>query len=344
MMRRHGFEILLWIALLTVPLWLPYAGGYSALGSKILVYGLAALALNLVLGFTGGLSFGHAAYFGLGGYGAGLALKYLAASTPLALLAGTLLGGLAATLLGPSVMRRRGIYFAMITIAIGQLFYFIAVRWNELTGGEDGLAGFRRQPIHFGNLVYDVQDESKYFYLVLLCFAIGVVIMRVLLASPLGHTWVAIRENRRRAQFLGIRTDLYVWAAFAISGTLTAVAGTLNAMLFNFTSPQDLHWILSGNFVIMIVLGGMRKFWGPLVGVTIFVVAQDYLSSLTDNWMTAIGLLFVLLVLLFPKGILGLLARRGRELKAAVAGRPAAIERSTATIEPPPAPLKEEVK
>jgi len=145
---------------------------------------------------------------------------------------------------------------------------------------------------------------------VLVCFAVAVVIMRALLSSPLGHTWVAIRENRRRAEFLGVRTDLYVWAAFAISGTLIALAGTLNALLFNFTSPQDLHWILSGNFVIMIVLGGMRNFWGPLVGVIIFVVAQDYLSSLTDNWMTLIGLLFVLIVLLFPKGILGMLQRR----------------------------------
>ena len=344
MIRRHGFEVLLWIALLTVPFWLPYAGGYSALGSKILVYGLAALALNLVLGFTGGLSFGHAAYFGLGAYGAGMTLKYLVPSTPLAIVVGTLAGGLAATLLGPLVMRRRGIYFAMITIAIGQLFYFIAVRWNEVTGGEDGLAGFRRQPIGLGNFVFDVQNDLKFYYLVLLCFAVGVVIMRVLLASPLGHTWVAIRENRRRAEFLGVRTDLYVWAAFAISGTLTALAGTLNAMLFNFTSPQDLHWILSGNFVIMIVLGGMRKFWGPLVGVTIFVVAQDYLSSLTDNWMTAIGLLFVLIVLLFPKGILGLIARRRRDIRAAVTGQQAATGRTTATIESPPAPLEEELK
>jgi branched-chain amino acid transport system permease protein len=320
MIRRHGFEVLLWIALATVPLWLTYVGGYAALGSKILVYGIAALALNLVLGFTGGLSFGHAAYFGLGAYGAGMTLKYLAPSTPLAILIGTLAGGVAATLLGPLVMRRRGIYFAMITIAIGQLFYFVAVRWNNVTGGEDGLAGFRRQPLHFGSFVYDVQADTKFYYLVLFCFVVAVVVMRVLLASPLGHTWVAIRENRRRAQFLGLRTDLYVWAAFAISGTLTALAGTLNAMLFNFTSPQDLHWILSGNFVIMCVLGGMRKFWGPMVGVAIFVVAQDYLSSLTDNWMTAIGMLFVLIVLLFPKGILGLVARRRERAAPRAAG------------------------
>jgi branched-chain amino acid transport system permease protein len=239
-----------------------------------------------------------------------MTLKYLVPSTPLAILIGTVVGGLAATLLGPLVMRRRGIYFAMITIAIGQLFYFVIVRWNRVTGGEDGLSGFQRQPIRIGNWVYDLHNNINFYYLVLVCFAVAVVIMRALLSSPLGHTWVAIRENRRRAEFLGVRTDLYVWAAFAISGTLIALAGTLNALLFNFTSPQDLHWILSGNFVIMIVLGGMRNFWGPLVGVIIFVVAQDYLSSLTDNWMTLIGLLFVLIVLLFPKGILGMLQRR----------------------------------
>ncbi|MGH8801481.1 MAG: branched-chain amino acid ABC transporter permease [Casimicrobiaceae bacterium] len=311
-LRRAG-AIVFWIALVTLPLWLTHVGGYTALGTKILVYGIAALGLNLLLGFTGGLSFGHAAWFGLGAYGAGMTLKYLAPSTPLAIVIGTLVGGIAATLLGPLVMRRRGIYFAMITIAIGQLFYFIAVRWNNVTGGEDGLAGFARAPIHFGPWVYDARDETKYYYVVLVCFAIAVVVMRLLLASPLGHTWVAIRENRRRLQFLGVRIDLYVWAAFAISGTLTALAGTLNAMLFNFTSPQDLHWILSGNFVIMIVLGGMRKFWGPLIGVAIFVVAQDYLSSVTDNWMTAIGLLFVLIVLLFPRGLLGMLGRRGKQ-------------------------------
>jgi branched-chain amino acid transport system permease protein len=330
MIRRHPIEVLLWIALVTLPLWLALVGGYTALGTKILIYGIAALALNLVLGFTGGLSFGHAAYFGLGAYGAGMTLKYLVPTTPLAIVVGTIAGGLAATIVGPLVMRRRGIYFAMITIAIGQLFYFIAVRWNNVTGGEDGLAGFQRQPIHVGSFVFDVQDETKYYYLVLACFVIAVVIMRVLLASPLGHTWVAIRENRRRAQFLGLRTDLYVWAAFAISGTITALAGTLNAMLFNFTSPQDLHWILSGNFVIMIVLGGMRKFWGPLVGVMIFVVAQDYLSSLTDNWMTFIGLIFVLIVLLFPKGILGLIRSRRR---AQASPRAPGIQQSNEALE-----------
>jgi branched-chain amino acid transport system permease protein len=301
----------MWAALIALPWWLPMIGGYTALGSKVLIYAIATMGLNLLLGFTGGLSFGQAAYFGLGAYGAGMTLKYLAMSTPLAVLIGTLVGGIAATILGPLVMRRRGIYFAMITIAIGQLFYFVMVRWNEVTGGEDGLAGFSRQPLHLGSTTIALTDRNFYF-LVLACFTIAVAIMWSLLQSPLGHTWVAIRENRRRMTFLGVRVELYVWAAFAIAGFITAFAGALNALLFNFTSPQDLHWILSGNFVIMIVLGGMRSFFGPLLGVLIFVVAQDYLSSLTDNWMTFIGLIFILIVLLFPRGILGVFDARTR--------------------------------
>jgi branched-chain amino acid transport system permease protein len=309
MMRVLGIAAM-WIVLLALPYWLPAVGGYTALGSKVLIYAIATMGLNLLLGFTGGLSFGQAAYFGLGAYGAGMTLKYLALSTPLAILIGTLVGGLAATLLGPLVMRRRGIYFAMITIAIGQLFYFIIVRWNEVTGGEDGLAGFARQDIHLGALTVPVAASgTAFYYVVLLCFTVAVAVMWTILQSPLGHTWVAIRENRRRMEFLGIRVERYVWAAFAIAGTITAFAGTLNALLFNFTSPQDLHWILSGNFVIMIILGGMRSFFGPLIGVIIFVVAQDYLSSVTENWMTFIGLIFVCIVLLFPRGVLGIFRR-----------------------------------
>jgi branched-chain amino acid transport system permease protein len=314
MTRLAGIAVL-WIALMALPWWLPLIGGYTALGSKVLIYAIATMGLNLVLGFTGGLSFGQAAYFGLGAYGAGMTLKYLAPSTPLALLIGTLAGGLAATLLGPLVMRRRGIYFAMITIAIGQLFYFVMVRWNEVTGGEDGLAGFARQDIHLGPLVIPIASSgSAFYYLVLACFTVAVALLWMILQSPLGHTFVAIRENRRRVEFLGIRVERYVWAAFAIAGFITAFAGALNALLFNFTSPQDLHWILSGNFVIMIVLGGMRSFFGPLIGVIIFVVAQDYLSSVTGNWMTFIGMIFVLIVLLFPRGVLGIFNRRAEAL------------------------------
>jgi len=287
-----------------------------ALASRVLLYALAAMGLNLLLGFTGCMSFGEAAYFGLGGYGTGLYLTYIGHSMVVSVIAGTLLGGVAAFIFGPLVMRRRGIYFAMITVAIGQIFYFIAERWNSLTGGEDGLSGFSRQPLHFGFVTVPL-DATAFYYFVLFFFAIGTGIIAVLLHSPLGHTFVAIRENRRRAQFLGIHVERYVWASFAIAGFIASLAGALNALQNNFISPINLYWVESGNLVIMAVLGGMRSFWGPLVGAIIFVGIQDYVSSyFPNNWETFIGGLFIVAVLFFPNGILGLARRRGRRAAA----------------------------
>src|SRR5579872_3128216 len=141
----------IWLALLLMPRWMPYVGGYTALGTRVLVLGLAAMGLNFLLGFTGVMSFGHAAYFGLGAYGAGLTLRYLLPSTPLAMLAGMLLGTLAGAIFGALIVRRKGVYFAMLTIAFGQICYYIAYSWNDFTGGYDGLRGFQRQPIALGH-------------------------------------------------------------------------------------------------------------------------------------------------------------------------------------------------
>jgi branched-chain amino acid transport system permease protein len=297
--------ILLAVVLILVPFWLPLVGGYPDLASRVLIYALAAMGLNLLLGFTGGLSFGHAAYFGLGAYGTGLMLDNYTSNTLLAMLVGTAVGGLAALVLGPLAVRRRGIYFSMITIAIGQMFYFIAVRWNSFTGGEDGLTGFSRQPI-FGMSLNSVH----FYYLVLIFFGLGALILSIILNSPLGHTFVAIRENQKRLTFLGIRVERYIALSFAISGVICALAGSLNALLDNFASPDDLKYTLSGNFLIIVVLGGMRNFWGPLVGAAIFVLVQNYVSAVTQNWMTVIGLVFVLSVMFFPLGVLGFFRRR----------------------------------
>jgi branched-chain amino acid transport system permease protein len=300
-----------WFMLLAAPLWLPYIGGYTALGSRVLVLGLAAMSLNFLLGFTGVLSFGHAAYFGLGAYGAGLTLKLLAPSTPLAILLGIALGTAAGAILGALIARRRGVYFAMVTIAFGQVFYFIAFRWNTLTGGDDGLRGFSRQPIDLGFFRIDIlNDLNAFYYFVLFCFAVAVAIMGFLLRSPLGRTLIAIRENERRARFLGIPVEQHIWLSFVISCFFVSLAGTLYALLSNFTDPRALRWDQSGNFVIMAVLGGMRSFWGPLVGAAIFVVLQDYVSSHTENWMSVIGVFFVVVVLFFPRGVLGILRRK----------------------------------
>jgi branched-chain amino acid transport system permease protein len=304
--------VALWAVLLTVPLWLPLVGGYTALAGRVLVLGLAAIGFNLLLGFTGMMSFGHAAYFGLGAYGAGLTLKYLAASTPLAMLLGTLLGGLAGTLFGALIARRRGVYFAMVTIAFGQVCYYIAYSWNDFTGGFDGLRGFQRAPLGLGPLTLDITGDGPAFYYFLLgVFAVAVALLGLLLRSPLGHSFIAIRENERRARFLGIPVDRHIWLSFSISCFFTALAGSLYALLNNFADPLGLHYSLSGEIVIMAVMGGMRTFWGPLLGAAVFVVLQDYISSMTTNWMSFIGLLFVLVVLFFPRGLLGFLPRRG---------------------------------
>jgi branched-chain amino acid transport system permease protein len=302
---------LVWLALLTAPLWLPLVGGYTALAARVVVLGLAAMGLNLLLGFTGMLSFGHAAYFGLGAYGAGLTLKFLAPSTPLAMLFGTLLGGGAGALFGLLIVRRRGVYFAMVTIAFGQICYYIAYSWNSVTGGFDGLRGFVREPLQLGSLLIDIQNsDTAFYYFVLALFGAAVALMGLLLRSPFGHSLLAIRENQRRARFLGIPVERHIWISFSISCFFTAFAGSLYALLNNFADPMALHYSLSGELVIMVVMGGMRAFWGPLIGAAVFVVVQDYISSMTVNWMAFVGLIFVLVVMFFPRGLLGMLGRR----------------------------------
>jgi branched-chain amino acid transport system permease protein len=298
--------VVIWTLLITVPLWLPLLGGYTALAGRVLVFGLAAMALNLLLGFTGVLSFGHAAYFGLGAYGAGLTLRYLVHSTPHAMLAGTLLGGVAGTLFGLLIVRRRGVYFAMCTIAFGQLWYYLAYSWNSFTGGFDGLRDFQRAPIALGPVTLDITSGGVTFYFFLLAiFAVAAGVMGLILRSPFGRTLIAIRENERRARFLGIPVERHIWLSFSISCFFTALAGSLYALLNNFADPLTLHYTLSGYFVVMTVIGGMRTFWGPLVGAAVFVMLQDYISSMTVNWMSFIGLIFMLVVLFFPRGLLG---------------------------------------
>lgn len=300
-----------WLLLLTMPYWMPLTGGYTALASRVVILALAAMALNFLLGFTGVLSFGHAAYFGIAAYGAGLTIKYLLPSTGLGMLVGIVAGTLAAAVIGALIVRLRGVYFAMVTIAFGQVFFFIAFRWSSVTGGDDGLTGWQRQPIDLGFTRIDILGNDKaFYYLVLLCFAVCAALMAGILKSPFGRTLLAIRENERRARFLGIPVERHIWLSFVISCFFVSVAGTLYALLNNFTDPRALRWDQSGNFVIMAVLGGMRSFWGPLVGAVIFVVLQDYISSQTENWMSFIGLFFMAVVLFFPRGVLGMIKRR----------------------------------
>ncbi len=303
--------VIIWALLLTAPFWLPLLGGYTAIAARVLVMALAAMGLNLLLGYTGVLSFGHAAYFGLGAYGGGLTLKYVAASTPLAILAGTLLGGIAGTLFGLLLVRRRGVYFAMVTIAFGQVCFYIAYKWDDFTGGYDGLRGFVRGPLDPGLFKLDIaRNGTLFYYFVLFVFGVAVGLQALILKSPFGRTMLAIRENERRARFLGLPVEKHIWLSFSLSCFFTALAGTLYALLNNFADPLGLNYVMSGNIVMIAVMGGMRTFWGPLLGAVLFVMLQDYVSSMTTNWMFFVGTAFVLVVLLFPRGLMGLLQRR----------------------------------
>jgi branched-chain amino acid transport system permease protein len=311
--RKHAANATVWIVLLTMPYWLVGLGGYTSLGTQVLVLALAAMALNFLLGFTGVLSFGHAAFFGLGSYGAGMTIKYLLPNTLAGIGVGIAVGTVAAALIGALIVRLRGIYFAMVTIAFGQVFYFVAFRWNSVTGGDDGLSGWNRLPIDLGLAKIDIlHSQITFYYFVLVCFAISVAIMAVLLKSPFGRTLLAIRENEQRARFLGIPVDFHIWLSWLISCAFTSLAGALYALLNNFADPHFLHWEQSGEFVIMVVLGGMRSFWGPLIGAGIFIVLQNYVSAQTENWMSFIGAFFIVVVLFFPRGVLGVLQRHGK--------------------------------
>ena len=306
--RARGLDVAICLMLLFAPFWMNAMGGYTELATRIVVMGLAAMSLNFLLGFTGVLSFGHAAYFGLGAYGTAMAIKYWGVGSIPAIVLGVIVATIAAMIIGALIIKLRGVYFAMVTIAFGQVFYFIAFRWNAVTGGDDGLTGWRRLPINFGFAELDiVQNDRAFYYFALAIFAVCVAAMAVLLNSPFGRSLIAIRENERRARFLGVPIEFHVWLSFVISCLFVSVAGGLYALLNNFIDPRALRVDLSGNLVIMAVLGGMRSFWGPLIGAAIFVALQDYVSSHTQNWMSVIGLVFVLVVRFFPRGVLGML-------------------------------------
>jgi len=229
----------------------------------------------------------------------------------LGMLVGVIVGTTAAAIIGLMIVRLRGVYFAMCTIAFGQVFYFIAFQWRSATGGDDGVSAWHRVPLDFGVANVDIlNDPLVFYYFVVAVFAVCAAAMAFLLRSPFGRTLLAIRENERRARFLGIPVDRHIWMSWVISCFFVSIAGALFALMNNFVDPRALRWDQSGNFVIMAVLGGMRSFWGPLIGSAIFLVLQDYISSHTENWMSFIGLFFVLIVLFFPRGVLGIVRRR----------------------------------
>jgi branched-chain amino acid transport system permease protein len=283
----------------------PFVVPYKALATQIIIWGLFALGYNVCLGYTGMLSFGHAAYFGIGAYTAGIVLIRLWQNIWFSLFCALLMGGVTAFILGYLCIKRRGIYFAMLTLAFAQLLYFIGFQWVDLTGGDNGLRNIPAAPLSIFGLSIDIYSPLRFYFFVLLFVALSLLAINLILQSPFGHVLQAVRENDQRAKSCGYETSNVRWLAFIISGAISGLAGGLYALYLHFVGIESLYWTTSGQVVMMTLLGGMGSFIGPFIGAGVFLYLEDVLSAITPNWMIFLGTIFVLCVLFFPTGIWG---------------------------------------
>ena len=273
---------------------------------KALCFALFASAFNLLLGFTGLLSFGHAMFLGTAGYICGHAVKVLGFPTELGILAGVAASALLGYVVGALAIRRQGIYFAMITLAFSQMLYFVYLQ-APFTGGEDGLQGIPRQTL-LGIVKLDNDIAMYYFTYAIVLLGLWLIYRTV--HSPFGQVLKAIRENEPRALSLGYDVDKYKLLAFVISAALSGLAGATKALVFKFETLGDVHWSMSGEVVLMTLLGGMGTILGPTVGAFIVLILQNYLAWL-EGWVTVItGVIFVICVLAFRRGVVGEIAAR----------------------------------
>jgi branched-chain amino acid transport system permease protein len=291
---------------------------YPVFLMKALCFALFAAAFNLLLGYVGLLSFGHAAYFGFAAYVCGHAAKVWGLTPELAILTGTAVGTFMGLLFGWLAIRRQGIYFAMITLAFAQMVFFFCLQ-APFTHGEDGIQAIPRGHL-FGLL--DLGSNLTLYYFVLVVFALGVLFIQRIVHSPFGHVLKAVRENERRATSLGYNTDRYKLTAFVLSAGISSLAGSMKVLVFQLASLTDVHWHASGEVVLMTLLGGMGTVLGPVVGAFLVVAIQNYFAQV-GAWVTIIqGAIFVTCVLIFRRGIVGELEdwwqRRSRAGKKAV--------------------------
>jgi branched-chain amino acid transport system permease protein len=278
---------------------------YPVFLMKALCFALFACAFNLLIGYVGLLSFGHALFFGWGGYVAAHTAKVWGLTPELAVLAGTAVGAGLGFVTGALAIRRQGIYFAMITLALAQMMYFFALQVS-FTGGEDGIQGVPRGRL-FG--IIDLSDQMTMYGVVLVVFTAAFLLIYRIIHSPFGEVLKAIRENETRAISLGYKTERYKLIAFVLSATLAGLAGSIKSIVFQLASLTDVHWTMSGEVVLMTLVGGLGTVFGPVVGAFVIVAMQTYLADF-GQWVTVIqGSIFVACVLLFRRGIVGEIAR-----------------------------------
>jgi branched-chain amino acid transport system permease protein len=310
-----------WLLFATVPFWIERVGLYQYLGIEVLIFAIYALAFNLVLGHAGLPSFGHGAFFGIGAYAFGLAQFNIAANLWLCLAVAALAAAIGGAVVALFISHRRGIYYALMTIAFGQVFWFIAIKAHRITGGEDGLLRIERLPASFGIAAFELKSHVALYYFVLVVFIAVSLLLWRLVHSPFGRVVKAIKQNETRARFVGYDVWRYKVAILIVSASLSGLAGGLFAMAQTSAFPDVMSLHYSGYVVMMtLVGGGLVSFWGPVIGAVAFFLARDVIGALTTSWMLWFGLSFVVLVLFRPEGIAGIFAGAlTRERKPGVA-------------------------
>jgi branched-chain amino acid transport system permease protein len=300
-------EIAVYVVLAVLALIAPFLGLYPVFLMKLLCFAMFACAFNLLLGFTKMLSFGHAAYFGASAYITGWLVTAHGWGTLEGILGGVAVSMLLGAVIGAIAVRRQGIYFAMITLALAQVVYFVCLQ-AQFTGGENGLQGIPRGSL-FGLL--SLGNDRTMYYFVLAVFVAVFLLIRRIVHSPFGQVLKAIRANEPRAVSLGYKVDRYKLTAFVLSASLAGLAGSLKALVLGFATLSDVSQGNSGEVILMTLLGGSGTFLGPVVGANVVVTLQEYLSDLVGSWVSVIiGAIFVLCVMIFRRGVVGEIQRR----------------------------------
>ncbi len=294
--------LLILAILIAVPWYAPYF--YLFLATEILILGLFAASFNLVFGYTGMLSFGHAAFFGLGAYVTAMLLLALGWPLIYCLAASSVAGALLALVFGSLSVRLNEIYFAMLTLAFGMLTYSVTHQWRSVTGGSDGISGFRVGEFGLG-LSLTMANPSVYYWVVLAVVVVATAILYVITHSSFGLILRAIRLNPERVAFCGLNIRHYRLASFVISGAFAGLAGGLMAPFLRIASPELMHWSMSAEPVLMTILGGVGYFFGPYLGAAIFVLLESWITSYTQYWMLYLGVILAFMVLFFRRGVLG---------------------------------------
>jgi len=299
-MARHRVASALFF-LLIFPLLMPY----EALAINILIYGLFAVGFNLVFGYTGMLSFGHAAFFGVGSYLTGIVMVHFGVHWIPAIFVGVAASLLAGLLVGYVAIRTRGIYFSMVTLALGQVIYYLFYKAEHWTGGENGLRGIKAEVIDLFGFRIDFLNPLTKYYLIWIFVAFTMWLVSRLLASPFGSVIESIRENEKRTVACGYNVARAKLLIFVISAGVCGLAGALRALHLSVVPVDSLHYLQSGQVVMMSLLGGMGSFFGPFVGAGVFLYLEDIATNVTRYWMGVVGVLFIALILFFPRGIWG---------------------------------------